>query len=88
MQKHFSRISGYMNPYKIMLIHNKKLNHKIKRLNEKYACVFCDESSLSMHYRNMQVLAHKFLESTMGYLKKHLTEILPLIQPIDYNIRI
>ena len=57
MQKHFSRISGYMNPYKIMLIHNKKLNHKIKRLNERYACVLCNESSLSIHYRNMQVLA-------------------------------
>ena len=40
-----------------MLIHNKKLNHKIKRLNERYACVLCDESSLSIHYRNMQVLA-------------------------------
>ena len=40
-----------------MLIHNKKFNHQIKRLNERYACVLCDESSLSIHYRNMQVLA-------------------------------
>ena len=41
----------------MFLFHNKKLNHKITRLNKRYARALWDEDSLSMHYRNMQVLA-------------------------------
>ena len=69
----FTRTSGYMKPVKSTLniffssqfsycplrwiFHNKELNYKIKRLHERWSCVLCDENSLSIHYRIIQVLA-------------------------------
>ena len=75
----------------MFLFHNKKLNHKITRLNERYARVpRIPEMKLLSQYiiEICKYWLHKCLESTMGYLKKHLTKILPLTQPFIYNIRI
>ena len=58
----------------MFLFHNKKLNHKIKRLNERYARVLWDETSLSIHYRNIQVLATQMFRVYNGISQKTFNE--------------
>ena len=58
----------------MFLFHNKKLNHKITRLNEWYARVLWDETSLSIHYRNIQVLATQMFRVYNGISQKTFNE--------------
>ena len=65
---------------------NKELSHKIKRLHERCPRVLRDESSPSIHYRNIQAFAPQMFRVYKEISQKNLTEIFPLIQPLNYNI--
>ena len=45
------------------------------------------DNSLSIHNRSIQVLAAKMFRVYKGIIPKIMTEVFPLIQPLNYNIR-
>ena len=81
------------------MFHNRSLNYKINRLHERCLCVIYNDShssydellnldnSVSIHHRNLQILATKMFRVYAGSATDILNELFPLKPPSNYNLR-
>ena len=81
------------------MFHNRSLNHKINRLYERCIRVIYNDSyssydellnldnSVSIHHRNLQILATEMFRVHNGSATDILNELFPLKPPSSYNLR-
>ena len=81
------------------MFHNRSLNHKINRLHERCPRVIYNDShssydellnlgnSVSIHHRNLQILATEMFRVYTGSATDILNELFPLKPPSNYNLR-
>ena len=81
------------------MFHNRSLNHKINRLHERCPRVIYNDShssydellnlgnSVSMHHRNLQILATEMFRVYTGSVTDIVNELFPLKPPSNYNLR-
>ena len=81
------------------VFHNRSLNHKINRLHERCPRVIYNDShssydellnlgnSVSIHHRNLQILATEMFRVYTGSATDILNELFPLKPPSNYNLR-
>ena len=81
------------------MFHNRSLNHKINRLHERcFRFIYNDghssydellnlDNSVSIHHRNLQILATEMFRVYTGSATDILNEVFPLKPPSNYNLR-
>ena len=81
------------------MFHNRSLNHKINKLHERCLCVIYNDShssynellnldnSVSIHHRNLQIIATEMFRVYTGSATDILNELFPLKQPSNYNLK-
>ena len=80
------------------MFHNRSLNHKINRSHERCLRViwydghssydeFLSLDNLSLHHRDLQILAREMFKVYTGSANDFLNEVFPQKPPSNYNLR-
>ena len=80
------------------MFHNRSLNHKINRLHEHFRIIYNDGhssydellnlgNSVSIHHKNLQILATQIFRVNTVSAADILNEVFPLKPPSNYNLR-
>ena len=83
----------------VWMCHNRTLNNRINRLHERclriiyndkhssFQCLLDRDKSVSIHTRNLQILATEMFKVSKGIAPKIFADILARKPPSDYNLR-